>query len=216
MRAAVVVVACLAACAGKPPPPDWKAGAASALDAAVEAHLSGDSRQQAVQSDLARREIARTGQPALLARAELMLCAAATASLAFEPCARFEALRADAEPAERAYAQYLAARPLSRDDIDRLPEAQRRAAAAVAGAPVAADALRAIDDPLSRLIAVAVLFQAGLASPDLIALASDTASEQGWRRPLLAWLGVQLALAEKAGDAQAAGQVRRRIRVVSP
>jgi hypothetical protein len=215
VRAAILVAACLAGCAGTPPP-DWQASAAAALDAAVQAHLSGDARQQAVQSGLARREIARTGRPALLARAELMLCAAATASLSLEPCAGFEALRADAEPAELAYAQYLAARPLARADVDRLPEAQRRAAAAVAGAPLTLDALRAIDDPLSRIIAVAVLFQAGLASPDMIALASDTASAQGWRRPLLAWLGVQLALAEKSGDTQAARQVQRRIRIVAP
>jgi hypothetical protein len=73
------------------------------------------------------------------------------------------------------------------------------------------DTLRAIDDPLSRLIATGVLFQQGRASPDAIALAVDTASAQGWRRPLLAWLGVQLALAEKAGDSAAAAALKRRI-----
>ncbi|MDE2296820.1 MAG: hypothetical protein KGK18_01510, partial [Burkholderiales bacterium] len=72
-------------------------------------------------------------------------------------------------------------------------------------------ALRGIGDPLSRLVAAGVLFEAGRADPQVIALAIDTASTQGWRRPLLAWLGVQLARAEKAGATDDAQRLRRRI-----
>jgi hypothetical protein len=68
---------------------------------------------------------------------------------------------------------------------------------------------------LARLVAVGVLFQAGRASPPAIALAVDTASSQGWRRPLLAWLKVQLELAERAGDSEAAERLRRRIGVAA-
>ncbi|HEY8706827.1 MAG TPA: hypothetical protein VIM34_02400, partial [Burkholderiaceae bacterium] len=50
-----------------------------------------------------------------------------------------------------------------------------------------------------------------IADPQVIALAIDTASQQGWRRPLLAWLGVQLARAEKAGASDDAQRLRRRI-----
>jgi primosomal protein N'' len=67
---------------------------------------------------------------------------------------------------------------------------------------------------LSRLIAVAVLFQAGVASPPMIELATQTASTQGWRRPLLAWLKVQALRAEKAGDAAEAQRLQRRIALV--
>jgi hypothetical protein len=49
-----------------------------------------------------------------------------------------------------------------------------------------------------------VLLQRELLTPADIALAADTASNQGWRRPLLAWLGVQLKRAQIAGDASAA------------
>jgi hypothetical protein len=59
-----------------------------------------------------------------------------------------------------------------------------------------------------------VLFRSGNASPAVMSLAVDTASAQGWRRPLLAWLGVQLLRAEKAGDAAEAERLRRRIGVV--
>ena len=41
-----------------------------------------------------------------------------------------------------------------------------------------------------------------------------TASAQGWRRPLLAWLMVQLQRAEAAGAADDAQQLRRRIAIV--
>jgi hypothetical protein len=74
--------------------------------------------------------------------------------------------------------------------------------------------VQAIDDPLSRLIAIGVLFQAGKASPPMIALAADTASSQGWRRPLLAWLKVQAMLAQRAGDGEEAQRLARRIRLV--
>ena len=82
-----------------------------------------------------------------------------------------------------------------------------------ASADNAAAALRDVEDPLSRLIASGVLFQSGRASPAAVGLAADAASSQGWRRPLLAWLGVQLALAEKAGDTAEAERLRRRISV---
>jgi len=63
------------------------------------------------------------------------------------------------------------------------------------------------------MVATGVLFQAGRASPAAIANAVETASAQGWRRPLLARLHVQLALAEKAGDTAEAERLRRRIAV---
>ena len=66
----------------------------------------------------------------------------------------------------------------------------------------------------ARLIAVAVRFQAGQASPAMIELATETASAQGWRRPLLAWLQVQALRAEKAGDAAALAALQRRIALV--
>jgi hypothetical protein len=206
--------ALLGACAGGAPPPDWQANARQAADSAVAAYLTGDSRAAAQDFERLRSEVSRTGRPDLLARAELIRCAAQVASLEFGPCAGFEAMRGDAAAAELVYADHLAARPLSRDGIARLPQAQQGAAALVAGGDPAQAGLLAIDDPLSRLIAVAVLFQSGKAGPAAISLALDTASAQGWRRPLLAWLGVSALRAERAGDEQEAKRLRRRIELV--
>jgi hypothetical protein len=158
----------------------------------------------------ARRTLTSTGRIDLLARAELMRCAARVASLVFEPCERFEALRADAPMAERAYAEYVAARPLARENIALLPTAQQGAA----GGEVSLASVQSIEDPQARLIAIAVLFQAGKASPPMIDAAAETASAQGWRRPLLAWLKVQALRAEKAGDAVEAQRLQRRMALV--
>ncbi|HEX7155720.1 MAG TPA: hypothetical protein VF229_00815 [Burkholderiaceae bacterium] len=183
------------------------------MDRAVAAYLSGDSRLEAREFELARGAIARTGRIDLLARAELMRCAAHAAALVFEPCEGFEKLRVDAGTPERAYADFLSGR-LQPQDVASLPPEQRAAAAAAPGSEVPVSVLQAIGDPFSRLVAAAVLFQSGRASPQAIALAVDTASSQGWRRPLLAWLHVQLRLAERSGDAAEAGRLQRRIDLV--
>ena len=210
---AALLLLLLAACASGPPTPAWKAEAKSSLDLSVDAYLRGDTRIAGAAFDRARREIASSGRLDLLARAELMRCAAAVASTVFEPCTGFERLRADADPAERAYADYLGGRVRSQD-VSLLPSAHRSLAAAGLEGGAAVSALRAIDDPLTRLVGLGVLLHAGRASPEAIAVGVDTASEQGWRRALLAWLGVQLAVLERAGDEARARQVRRRIEVV--
>jgi hypothetical protein len=211
MRFALLLLASLlTACASGPTPPAWQADAKGALDRSMSAYLAGETKASDAEMERARRTLTSTGRADLLARAELMRCAARVASLVFEPCERFEALRADAPAAERAYADHLAARALAPDGIARLPVAQQ----AAAGGEASLASVQSIDDPLSRLIAVAVLFQAGKASPQMIDIATETASSQGWRRPLLAWLKVQAMRAEKAGDAAETQRLQRRIALV--
>src|SRR5439155_19591237 len=107
-RVAAGVVALLAACADHPPPPEWQVNAKASLDLAVAAYFAGDARAEAQETALARDAVTSTGKPTLVARMELVRCAARTASLVVEPCAGFEAVAMDAEGTERAYAQYLA------------------------------------------------------------------------------------------------------------
>lgn len=209
--AAVVAVLLLGACAGGPQVPDWQVNARSALDRALAAYLQGNGRVETAETLSMRREIGASGRVDLLARAELARCAARVASLSFDACPAFEALRADAGPAEHAYAGYLGGSARAQDAA-LLPPVHRPLVA-VSG-EAAAGSLRGIDDPLSRLVAAGVLLRAGRATPAVIEVAVDTASAQGWRRPLLAWLGVQLALAEKAGASAEVERLRRRIAVV--
>ena len=56
--------------------------------------------------------------------------------------------------------------------------------------------------------------RSGRASPEVVALAIDTASAQGWQRPLLAWLTLQALSADQAGATADAERLRRRIKLV--
>ena len=194
----------LTACSSAPRPADWQLEAKGAMERSVAAYLEGNSRVEAVEFARARAEISSTGRVELMARAELLRCASHVASLVFEPCAGFEKIRQDAPDAERAYADYLAA-VLQPQGAALLPPQQR---AALSGGDAA---VKTIADPLSRLVAAGVAFRSGRASPLLVQLAIDTASSQGWRRPLLAWLGVQASLLDKSGSPDEAARVRRQI-----
>lgn len=200
----------LSACASGPAVPDWQMNAQSGIERAVSAYLSGNDRVEVQEFAKARSAMASTGNIDLVARAELIRCASRVASLALEDCAGFDKLRQDAAAPERAYADYLAGRAQPQD-IALLPKQHQGVMRA--GADPAAT-VAGISDPLSRLVAAGVLLRSDRASPAVLTLAVDTASAQGWRRPLLAWLGVQSMRAEQAGDTAEAQRLRRRMDLV--
>jgi hypothetical protein len=201
----VAAAALLAACSSGPRAPDWQLEAKGSMDRSVTAYMEGNSRVEMVELERARGQLTRSGRADLLATAELLHCATRVASLVLdEPCSGFEKLRPDATEAQRAYADYLKGQ-VQPQAVALLPETQRGAAAGNAGA------LAGIADPLSRLVAAGVLLQNGKADPAVIGQAVATASAQGWRRPLLAWLGVELRLAEQGGTTAEADRLRRRI-----
>ena len=177
----------LSGCAGGPPQPDWQLNAAVAMRSFQESYLRGDTKAAEAEFARLKSEISSTGRGDLAARAELVRCAARAASLDFDNCPEFEKLRADAGAEELAYAEYLAGR------------GQRAAS----------------DDVLSRLVFLGVQFNSGKANPENISAAIDIASAQGWRRPLLAWLGVEEKRVEAAGDRAGLERIRRRIALVA-
>ena len=206
MKIVLMTIALLAAgCSTQPLPPDWQANAKGALDASVDDYLKGHTAASNAEFREARAETAATGRPDHVAQVELVRCAAQAASLVFEDCPGYAALAPDATPVQRAYAAYLAGQ-WDGLDVALLPEQHR--------AVVAGGALEKVADPLSRLVAAGALFKAGRIAPAGIALAVDTASNQGWRRPLLTWLGVQAQRAEAAGDTAALAAIERRRKLV--
>jgi hypothetical protein len=60
-----------------------------------------------------------------------------------------------------------------------------------------------------------VQLRRGAVTPKEIERAADVASDQGWRRPLLAWLGVLEKRARDAGDAKTADRILRRMKLIS-
>ena len=213
--------ALLGACANQPVPPSWQANAFSALKDYTAAYLSGNTRLADFELARAKAEISSTGRADLMARAELTRCAVRVASLELDNCAAYQPLAQDAGPQEQSYASFLTAQWAGLD-ATLLPEQHRtlvfKAAAnpgAGASGPVAATGmLSAVQDPLARLVAAGVLLQRNALSPADISEAIETASSQGWRRPLLAWLGVQLKRAIAAGDQDAATRLQRRMDLV--
>ena len=206
----LALAALLAACGTKPPAPEWEANAQDALKRFVQAYLRGDARVATAEFDKARKETASSGQAGQVGRVELTRCAVQLASLVLEPCTGFESVRADAPAAERAYAAYLAGR-ITPAEVALLPEQHR----AIAGGREDVTALDAVTDPVARLVAAGYLVRTGRASPQVLEAAVETASKQGWRRPLLAWLGVQLQRAERAGAKGEADRIRSRMALVT-
>jgi hypothetical protein len=204
-KTALLFAMMLAGCASGPQPPAWQPNARSALDGYIDAWLHGDSLAADAEFTRARRETASTGRFDNVAQAELVRCAARVAALEYE-CPGYAALAADATPAQQAYAAYLDGRWQGLN-AGLLPEQHRGV--------VASGTLAGVSDPLARLVAAGALLKAGRITPADIGNAVDTASNQGWRRPLLAWLGVQEQRAQAAGDTAAVEQIRRRIALAS-
>jgi hypothetical protein len=201
----------LAACSTTPSP-DWKVDADSLLEAYGHALFEGNSRLADLDFRKARAEIARTGRLDLAAFAELTRCAYLSAVLEFGACEGYDRLAAQATPAEQAYARFLTGQWTGLDARQLPPQYADLVKAKDDAAR--AKALGELKDPVSRAIAAGVLLRAAQASPEVIALATRTASDQGWRRPLLAWLQVGMKRAQAAGDQSAQELLRRRIELV--
>lgn len=202
----------LGGCSSTPPPANWKMNAVSQLEHAQQRWLEGDRKAAELAMGQARKEIAQSARLDLLATAELAACATQVASLDFSVCSAFDRLSADASAQDKGYARFLSgdwaglAATALPPHYSRLLEAKDN--------KQANQAAMEIKDPLPRLIAAAVLLRSRRAEPALMQVAVDTASDRGWRRPLLAWLEVQKSRAQAAGDTVAVNQVQRRIDLV--
>lgn len=199
----------LASCTSNPVPPDWQVNSHGALNTAVAAYLKGNTRLADIEFARARNEIASTARLDLLARSTLVRCAARVASLEWDDCPEYQALATDAGPGERDYADFISGR-WEGLQAEHLPQHYR----ALLSTPTA-PSIAAIKDPLAQLVAAGALLRTGRIDPVIINIATDTASAQGWRRPLLAWLGVQAKSAEDGGNMAEAAQIRRRIALVT-
>lgn len=218
--AGLCAVLLLCACASTPPPPEWQANAHSALQSFTDAYLSGNTRVADADFNRAKAELARTGRPDLMARAELTRCAVRMASLEWDACAAYAPFAQDATPQEQAYAAYLAGRWTDVNPV-LLPAHHQALVLGVRAdkdhnnRPIPANRLIDMPDPLAQLVAAGVLLRTGHITPAEIMTAVDTASAQGWRRPLLTWLGVQRQQTLMAGDADMAARLQRRMDLIA-
>lgn len=209
----ILVASVLSGCASGPTPQAWETNAQSALQNASVSYLTGNTRVE--EQDFARslRELRATGRADFVANVELTRCAARVASLVFDDCPAYMQLADDSTPEQRAYADYLAGRWQGLSTA-LLPKHH----AAVVANPTTAAALSETKEPLSLLVAAGILLKHGnltQKSLDQVALISvETASNQAWRRPLLAWLGIQIKSAESIGDALQSARLKRRVDLI--
>lgn len=203
----------LAACGtGGPPPPDWKSDAADLVERYQKHALLGENTlaeryfQQAVAATGGAGRIGET------ARLWLVHCATRRAMLLDDACAEYAELAAAApDAADDAYFRFLTLRWQGLDPA-LLPPQHRELLRAPPDARNLA--LDAVTDPLARLLDASLLVLRGEADRATLSLATETASAQGWRQPLLTYLKLQRRQADSSGDATARARLDRRIRLV--
>jgi len=210
---AATALVLLAACVSSgPPPPDWKTDAADLIERYKKHALLGENRlaeryfQQAVAATGGAGRVSET------ARLWLVRCATRRAMLIDDRCAEYtELARLAPDAADAAYFRFLtldwqgldpAALPPQHRDWVRAPPETR------------ATALARIEDPLSRLLNASLLVMRKEATPATLALATETASERGWRQPLLTYLKLQAELAAARGEPAETARLAQRIRLI--
>ncbi|HUX30551.1 MAG TPA: hypothetical protein VMV78_07980 [Thiobacillus sp.] len=202
----------LTACSGGPPPPDWKTDAADLIERYQKHALLGENIlaeryfQQAVGATGGAGRVTET------ARLWLVRCATRRAMLIDDACAEYTELAGSApNAADQAYYRFLTLRwealdvallPGQHRDLVRAPAVKRP------------EALSRIDDPLARLLDASLLVMRQEADAATLTLAAETASERGWRQPLLTYLKLQQQQAAARGDPTELDRLSRRIRLI--
>lgn len=203
----------LTACgSGGPPPPDWKTDSADFIERYQKHALLGEN---VLAEHYFQRAIAATGGAGRVndtAHLWLVRCATRRAMLIDDPCAEYaELARIEPNAANEAYFQFLT---LHWDAVDSalLPKQHQNLVSAPAAARPAL--LASIDDPLARLLDASLLVMRQEAAPDTLSQATATASDQGWRQPLLTYLMLQQKQAAARGDPAELARLALRIQLV--
>lgn len=202
----------LSACGGGTSVPDWQIDAQTATQRYTRYFLAGQVQRAEASFTQARKAVAATGNINAVSHIELVRCGLQTATLDFSPCTGYNQLAALAsDPADAAYARFISG---DWQGLNRalLPPQYAAFAAATAPNPVETQRLiRAINDPISRLIATGLSFRRGRMDDATLQAAIDTASAQGWRRPLLTYLKLQQ---QRTIDPATRAAIRARIELV--
>jgi hypothetical protein len=203
----------LAGCGAKPAPV-WIAAGHKQLETFKQDFLTG--REPAITEIHFRKaveEIKKGGDADLLGKAWLTRMALQVA-VREEPeegeYLKTEAV--EAVPANRNFYRFLKG-DAATVDVSLLPESYRPFLMAFRSgdAAKAAVAIVAIEDPLSRLIAAGLAVRHGLEMEVILRTAVEIASQNGWKRAMLAWLERLKSSYEAAGDAAKASAIRSRI-----
>jgi len=203
----------LAACgSGGPPPPDWKTDSADLIGRYQKHALLGENTLAERYFQQAVGATGGAGRMTETARLWLVRCATRRAMLIDDACAEYAELAAMApDAADQAYYRFLTLR-WEGLEVALLPDQHRDLVRASAGKRH--DVLARIGDPLARLLDASLLVMRQEADAATLALATETASEQGWRQPLLTYLKLRHQQAAAQGNAAEQARLARRIQLV--
>lgn len=203
----------LHACGGGPKVPDWKKDSVNLVEKYQKAELRGETQRAERYFEQALAAAGSAGRLDDAARLHLVRCATRQASLDYEPCSGYlEHARFGISAEDDAYYRFLTSQQGTLD-TGKLP-AQYRDFAKNAGPAKMLASLQSISDPLSRLIAASVLVARKQADDAILNLAAETASGQGWRKPLLVYLKLMENRATVKNDKLEAEKLRTRIKLV--
>lgn len=203
----------LAGCGSKPAPV-WIAAGHKQLETFKQDFLTGRSQPiTEIHFRNALEEMKKGGDADLLGKAFLTRMALQVAVR--EGLEEGEYLKTEVVetvPANRNFYLFLTESAVA-VDVSLLPESYRPfwAAMRIGDAAQVAAAITAIDDPLSRLIASGLAVRQGVVTEMILRTAVETASQNGWKRALFAWLERLKSFHEAAGDAAKASTIRSRI-----
>ena len=203
----------LAGCGAKPAPV-WIAAGHKQLDTFKQDFLTG--REPTITEFHFRKaveEIKKGGDADLLGKVWLTRMALQVAVR--EELEEGEYLKteaAEAVPVNRNFYRFLKGDAVT-VDVSLLPEPYRPfwMAFRSGDAAKAAVTIAAIEDPLPRLIAAGLAVGHRLENDAILQIAIETASQNGWKRALLAWLERLKSFHEAAGDTEKASAIRSRI-----
>jgi hypothetical protein len=206
----------ICACASATPVPVWKDKAYRQLDEYKSSFLTGKEASTEPHFVKARRGIAASNDLRLLTIAYLTKYALHTASLEYFDSSEFAKLyRLEPNPTDMAYCHFLKGN-FSAVDVMRLPAHYIGILKAASGKDLAMAAreIAAIDDPLSRLIACGVWVRYLPSDETILQIGVSTASANGWRRPLWAYLDKLQAYYLELGDKSKAGIIKDRLELL--
>jgi predicted small lipoprotein YifL len=210
---AVASLILLSACgSGGPPPPDWKTDAADFIERYQKQALLGENTLAERYFQQAITATGGAGRVADTARLWLVRCATRRAMLIDDACTEYvELAKIEPNAADHAYYQFLTLH-WEASNIALLPQQHREWVSAAAG--TRRTLLAQIDDPLARLLDASLLVMRREADADTLTLATETASTQGWRQPLLTYLKLQEKQAKIQTNPAELARLTQRIQLV--
>jgi hypothetical protein len=202
----------LAGCSSKRIP-DWTYAGYNQLEDFKKAYLAGDDKIAALHFTKATEEIKKSGNPDILATAYLIKYAVQTAALETVDDSMYLKIAAvQSTPENSAFYHFLKGN-FDQVESQVLPEQYGRIVEPLREknkAAMTAESLK-ISDPLSRLITAGIIIRSREYDEALLKSAVDTASANGWKKPLLVYLEKLADYYTTKKDTGSADKVRKRI-----